>query len=204
MESIKCVVVGDRVGKTSMLIKYTTQVFPTETVPTVFDQFTVNLSVDDKPVTLNLCDSSGSECYDRLRPMIYPRTDVCIICFSLEEQSASFENVQKKWWPEVNNYLPTTTTPIILVGTKQDVRDVQLLPEKIYESQVKGQKLAKDINAVKYMECSALEDIGLAEIFQKCIRVVRQPPSPHVRTKGNSEVLLPNYLRRFYSCCRLI
>ncbi|VDN91982.1 unnamed protein product [Brugia pahangi] len=207
---IKCVVVGDgTVGKTCMLISYTTDSFPVEYVPTVlasslyinscsanthhkifvcqrshlmagseFDNFSAQMTVDGYPVNLGLWDTAGQEDYDRLRPLSYPQTDVFVLCFSIVAP-VSFDNVLTKWIPEIRHNCPDA--PILLIGTKLDLRDD---PETLRQlnadgkqpvSKNQGQKVAKRIRAVKYLECSALTQQGLKAVFEEAVRAVIAP-----------------------------
>uniref|UniRef100_A0A673M0I9 Rho-related GTP-binding protein RhoG n=1 Tax=Sinocyclocheilus rhinocerous TaxID=307959 RepID=A0A673M0I9_9TELE len=181
MQNIKCVVVGDgAVGKTCLLISFTTNAFPKEYIPTVFDNYSAQLAVDSKVVSLNLWDTAGQEEYDRLRTLSYPQTNVFIICFCIASPS-SYENVKLKWYPEVSEHCPNV--PILLVGTKKDLRDDPEVLKKLKEknlsvvSQQQGVALARQIQASKYMECSALSQDGVKEVFTEAVHAFLNPKS---------------------------
>jgi Ras-related C3 botulinum toxin substrate 1 len=177
MHAIKCVVVGDgAVGKTCLLISYTTNTFPVEYIPTVFDNYCINMEVDTESISLSLWDTAGQEDYDRLRPLSYPHSDVFLIAFSISNPQ-SLENIRTKWYPEVSYYCPNV--PFILIGTKADLRSVKatnfdkfIINREPLIAEAKGYDLADEIKAVAYMECSALTREGLNDVFMTAVRTV--------------------------------
>ncbi|KAJ0803381.1 putative small GTP-binding protein [Helianthus annuus] len=217
---IKCVTVGDgAVGKTCLLISYTSNTFPTDYqynnvslfgtqfsvvldeeffvdyVPTVFDNFSANVVVNGSTVNLGLWDTAGQEDYNRLRPLSYRGADVFILAFSLISK-ASYENVSKKWIPELKHYAPGV--PIVLVGTKLDLRDDKqffvdhpgatpsLLLRMIYLDFLQGEELKKTIGAPEYIECSSKTQLNVKQVFDAAIKVVLQPPKAK-KKKGKAQ-----------------
>ena len=179
MQNVKCVVVGDgAVGKTCLLIAYTTDTFPKEYVPTVYDNYATQIVIDGRPISLSLFDTAGQEDLDRLRPLSYPGTDVFIICYSTVSVQ-SLDNVRAKWHPEVRHHCPNT--PIILVGTKTDLRLSKLKAGGSSAGLVKsetGSSMARAIMASKFMECSAEDTESIKRLFDEAVRAVLYPPKP--------------------------
>eukprot|EP00252_Welwitschia_mirabilis_P018573 TRINITY_DN4123_c0_g1_i1.p1 TRINITY_DN4123_c0_g1~~TRINITY_DN4123_c0_g1_i1.p1 ORF type:complete len:199 (-),score=36.98 TRINITY_DN4123_c0_g1_i1:120-716(-) len=185
---IKCVTVGDgAVGKTCMLICYTSNTFPTDYVPTVFDNFSANVVVDGNTVNLGLWDTAGQEDYNRLRPLSYRGADVFILAFSLISK-ASYENITKKWIPELRHFAPGT--PVVLVGTKMDLRDDRQFfadhPGAVPITTSQGEELKKQIGAAAYIECSSKTQHNIKAVFDAAIKVVLQPPKQKRRKKRKS------------------
>lgn len=192
--TIKCVVVGDgAVGKTCLLISYTTNKFPSEYVPTVFDNYAVTVMIGDEPYTLGLFDTAGQEDYDRLRPLSYPQTDVFLVCFSVTSP-ASFENVREKWFPEVHHHCPGV--PCLIVGTQVDLRDDAAVRDKLAKQRMQpvkredGERMAKELGAVKYVECSALTQYKLKDVFDEAIVAALEPPQTKKTKRHTTCVVL--------------
>ncbi len=179
-KTVKIVVVGDtHTDKTALLITYTSGSFPHEYVPTVFDNYSFSVLLNDKKINVTLWDTYRQEDYERLRPLSYPNTDIFIVTFSIVG-SSSFRNVRTHWSKEINHYMPKT--PCILLGVHREARDDNLA-ECISVEQ--GRDLAKQLGYLRYMECSIKQNSGVKEVFDSAIRqaVFKRPSRPPSRKK---------------------
>ena len=97
-----------------------------------------------------------------------------IVCFSVISPM-SLENVKDKWIPELKQHC--ADVPIVLVGTKVDLRDDAGIISDLKKKELKplakddGEKCKKEIGAMKYCECSARTMNGLNEVFDHVIEV---------------------------------
>jgi len=171
----KLVMVGDGAcGKTSLLYVFTKDEMPTSYVPTIFDNYVADMEVENgKQVELALFDTAGQEEYDQLRILMYPDADVIVICYSIDSPD-SFMNVVEKWAPEVKHFCPGV--PIILCGNKKDLRNNEDVKLKLHgHKQVPvqiedGIQAARAIDAVSFVECSALTKAGVMDLFETAAR----------------------------------
>lgn len=71
-----------------------------------------------------------------------------------------------QWVPEISHHCPRT--PFLLVGTQVDLREDSNTIEKLAKNKQRplypesGEKLARELKAVKYVECSALTQVTLS------------------------------------------
>eukprot|EP00850_Spirogloea_muscicola_P009887 SM000056S18005 [mRNA] locus=s56:585416:586871:+ [translate_table: standard] len=167
------------------------------------------------PPLTSLSSRPGQEDYNRLRPLSYRGADVFLLAFSLISK-ASFENISKKvrssahpphshslcplvstllvefglttWIPELRHYAPQV--PIILVGTKLDLRDDKQFfadhPGATPISSAQGEELKRSIGAAAYIECSSKTQQNVKSVFDAAIKVVLQPPKPKKKKKKQS------------------
>ena len=69
-----------------------------------------------------------------------------------------------QWVPEITHHCQRT--PFLLVGTQIDLRDDTPTVEKLAKNKQKpisaenGERLARELRAVKYVECSALNQVS--------------------------------------------
>ena len=161
---LKTVAVGyGAAGKTCMYIRFARGEFPYEYVPTVFENYVAAGEVNGQSYELGLWDTGGGEDYYRLRPLCYPETDVFLLLFDVEGSRDDLELIHSYWWTELHHRYPDV--PIILVGSKIDLRDNGLTTI----STVEGEAMAKKIGAAKYMEISSLKDIGVTKLFEEVV-----------------------------------
>jgi small GTP-binding protein len=166
--------------------------FPKEYEPTIFENYVAEIRLDSIPVQLALWDTAGQEEYERLRPLSYSKAHVILIAFAIDTPD-SLENVTVKWIEEVRS-ICGPSIPVILVGCKADLRppnahnanpDDESLP---FVPRARAERVASEIGARAYKECSALKTDGVDDVFEAATRasmIVRDSAGANHKRKSS-------------------
>lgn len=173
---------GDsKTGKTSLLCALKDgKLAADRQMPETVNTFTQKIKVDGRKLELGLWDSSGDPKYEGLRRLSYPSCNVFVVCYSVNCRD-SFENISKVWLPELQKFGPPKAS-VVIVATKRDLRPRNSLirnvptetsqPQNGYVNYDEGLKLANEVHAFSFLECSAISEDGVSDVFAQATRAV--------------------------------
>ena len=174
MQCVKLVAVGDTgVGKSSVLYAAATHKTPDIKPPSVLENSCIVTNVDGRDINVGLWDTLATAEYERLRPLSYPRTDVFLICFSVDSKE-SFSRAESFWLPELSYHCPNV--PILLVATKVDLRESNKDSSLVKISPTEGRSMAESLKLAGYCECSSLHLNSIDQVIVEAVRAVTRPP----------------------------
>ncbi|KND02978.1 small GTP-binding protein domain [Spizellomyces punctatus DAOM BR117] len=178
----KIALVGNEgVGKSALVQVFLHNDFPLSYRPTFEDTYSWH---SPEFGSVLICDTAGAPAFDRLRPFSYEGVQGFLVCFAVDERR-SFRDIEEKWLPEIKYFTPSCT--FALVATKVDLRHDRAanarlkINGEIMVTTEEGQKMAENVGATHYLECSAKTKEAIIDVFKAGV----ESPS-HVK-KGEEE-----------------
>ncbi|MCJ1226126.1 Rho GTPase [Toensbergia leucococca] len=160
------------------------------------ENYVHDIFVDNVHIELSLWDTAGQEEFDRLRSLSYDDTHTIMLCFSVDSKD-SLENVESKWVSEIAENCQGVK--LVLVALKCDLREkhtddddetaeidqAQIRKEKDMIDYKQGLEVARRIQALRYLECSAKRNRGVNEAFTEAARVALSVKGPSGTKSGS-------------------
>ena len=165
-EKIQLIIIGEsNVGKTSLIRRYTNNLFNTNHLETVGIEFnTREEKINNKIIKVKIWDTAGQEIFQSLTKNFYRKADGIIIVFDVGNKE-SFEKLHdwiKSVYDNIDSY---REMHLIIVGNKND------LEENRQVTQEEGVKLSEYFE-IPYFEASAKNGNGVRTFMMKIIEDV--------------------------------
>ena len=154
----KIILLGkNNVGKTSLILQYSSNIFQEELASTIGAEYiSKDLFFNDQKLTLNIWDTSGQERYRSLSKIYFKNSHIIILVYDITSKE-SFNDIINFWYNYVTENLGNNLI-FAIVANKSDL----YLNEQV--SHEEGENYAKKINAF-YFETSAKNNEGINEMF---------------------------------------
>jgi Ras-related protein Rab-8A len=154
---VKLLILGDgQVGKTSMLLRFTEDYFPTSHIQTLGIDFKLKIeSINNKVYKFQIWDTAGQERFRKLTTAYYKNAKGIILVYDVTRRN-SFEMVTF-WMSEIQKHALAGVVKV-LVGNQIDKEDRQISTEE-------GSKMAAQMG-VEFFETSAKTGEGIENLFR--------------------------------------
>ncbi|KAJ5069052.1 rho-related gtp-binding protein rhod [Anaeramoeba ignava] len=189
---ITIALVGDsQVGKSKLLQSIKNEEAKPSYVPRTTTEFTINYSIKKgQSLEVQFYDTIGGYDYNYTRPKIYSKCKIIWLCYSITQPS-TLSNIISKWKPEVDR--SSSKLVVFLVGLKADLRkDPDVIQNLSYSQQEPvspqaGIKIAHDLNAVKYIECSSVSHKGIDTLIHQSVLALSDDSSKSDKKSDKSD-----------------
>ncbi len=173
-DKIQLLIIGNSsVGKTSLLVRYTTNNFNSNHIATLgIDYYTKDEKINDKFIRVKIWDTAGQERYKSLAYSFFRNAHGLILVYDVSNRE-SFEDL-KSWINNIQSNLMNNEVNIVkmIVGNKIDLERVVMKEE--------GEKFAQENNYF-YYESSAKDNINVEESFRLIVLKISE-----TKTSSNS------------------
>lgn len=157
-KSFKILVLGEiAAGKTCLIIRYTNGNFKEDSISTIgVDVKSKDVTVNKVKYKFNIWDTAGQEKFYSIGKTYYNGVNGIVIAFDLSEAGA----IKKLngWLNKLKENIDSTVIPIVIAGTKCDLKNIQIKKEAI--------NVIASLHKSKYFETSAKNNINVDEAFQ--------------------------------------
>lgn len=153
---------GAAVGKTSIILRYTTGKFREYYSPTLGADFAIkSMKLDGNRVKLQIWDMGSQDFLGSVRAGFYPGAKGVLFMYDVTSRE-SFEELAK-WKKEVDSHLKGYKR--LIVANKTDLKDDRVV------SKAEGKKLAKRFDGA-YLEASVKLNENVDDIFSEMAKMV--------------------------------
>ncbi|MHA1931009.1 MAG: Rab family GTPase [Promethearchaeota archaeon] len=164
----KVTVIGDgKVGKSTLIKRFTQGSFKKDYVKTIGAQFSVyDEKIDGDKIRLLFWDIAGQDTFHFLRPNFFKNSRAAIIVYSLEDNKFGKESFKHilNWYEDISKFCGDI--PIVIFGNKVDL----INENELDDSQI--QELVKKNNFLNYYITSAKTGKGVIEAFNAIIKTL--------------------------------
>ncbi|MBY8987170.1 MAG: GTP-binding protein [Candidatus Lokiarchaeota archaeon] len=166
----KLPIIGDAgVGKTTLTHRYLHGLFKESYHLTIgVDFFLKKFEIDGNKVSLQIWDFAGEEKFRFLLPGVINGSHGTIFMFDITRY-VTFENLSN-WFAvfkKANDNF-NQDVPVLLVGSKTDLKGIRTVPIKEAEA------FAQDNKLIGYIECSSKNGENVEELFRKISKTMME------------------------------